>query len=440
MPVTVDFLVNGNYMVKNERKKMVNGYIEEMGKKAKEASKKLLILDTRIKNKALIMIAEELINKKEEIKEANRLDIENGKREGLSFALLDRLELTDKRIEAMSQGLLEIAAFTDPIGEILSGWRHKNGMTIEKKRVPLGVLGIIYESRPNVTVDSAGLAIKSSNAVILRGSANAINSNIYLSRLFNETGVKAGLPENSVQLIENTDRTLVNEMVKMNKYIDVLIPRGGKGLKKFIIENATIPVIETGAGVCHVFVDESAKIDNVLPIIKNAKTQRPSTCNSIETVLVHKNIAEKILPEVTEMLVKNGVELRYSREALDVVNRNDVKPATEEDFGAEYLDMIMSLKLVENVDEAIEYINEHSTRHSDSIITESIDNAEKFLNEVDSAAVYLNASTRFSDGGEFGYGGEIGISTQKLHARGPMGVRELTTTKYIIRGNGQIRE
>ena len=436
----VDFLGNGNSMLKNERKKMVNGYIEEMGKKAKEASKKLLTLDTRIKNKALIMIAEELINKKEEIKEANRIDLENGKKEGLSFALLDRLELTDKRIEAMSQGLMEIAAFTDPIGEILSGWRHKNGMTIEKKRVPLGVLGIIYESRPNVTVDSAGLAIKSSNAVILRGSANAINSNIYLSRLFNETGVKAGLPENSVQLIENTDRALVNEMVKMNKYIDVLIPRGGKGLKKFIIENATIPVIETGAGVCHVFVDESAKIDNILPIIKNAKTQRPSTCNSIETVLVHKNIAEKILPEVTDMLIKSGVELRYSREALDIVNRSDVKPATEEDFGAEYLDMIMSLKLVENVDEAIEYINEHSTQHSDSIITESIDNAEKFLNEVDSAAVYLNASTRFSDGGEFGYGGEIGISTQKLHARGPMGVRELTTTKYIIRGNGQIRE
>ena len=436
----VDFLGNGNSMLKDERKKMVNGYIEEMGKKAKEASKKLLTLDTRTKNKALIMIAEELINKKEEIKEANRIDLENGKKEGLSFALLDRLELTDKRIEAMSQGLMEIAAFTDPIGEILSGWKHKNGMTIEKKRVPLGVLGIIYESRPNVTVDSAGLAIKSSNAVILRGSANAINSNIYLSRLFNETGVKAGLPENSVQLIENTDRALVNEMVKMNKYIDVLIPRGGKGLKKFIIENATIPVIETGAGVCHVFVDESAKMDNVLPIIKNAKTQRPSTCNSIETVVIHKNIAEKILPEVTDMLIKSGVELRYSREALDIVNRSDVKPANEEDFGAEYLDMIMSLKLVENVDEAIEYINEHSTQHSDSIITESIDNAEKFLNEVDSAAVYLNASTRFSDGGEFGYGGEIGISTQKLHARGPMGVRELTTTKYIIRGNGQIRE
>ena len=419
---------------------MISGYIEEMGKKAKEASKKLLTLDTGTKNRALVMIAEELINKKEEIKEANRIDLENGKKEGLSFALLDRLELTDKRIEAMSQGLMEIAAFTDPIGEILTGWKHKNGMTIEKKRVPLGVLGIIYESRPNVTIDSAGLAIKSSNAVILRGSANAINSNVYLNRLFNETGVKSGLPENSVQLIENTDRGMVNELVKMNQYVDVLIPRGGKGLKKFIIENATIPVIETGAGVCHVFVDESAKMDNVLPIIKNAKTQRPSTCNSIETVLVHKNIADGILPELTDMLIKSGVELRYSKEALDIVNRSDVKPANEEDFGAEYLDMIMSLKLVENVDEAIEYINNHSTQHSDSIITESIDNAEKFLNEVDSAAVYLNASTRFSDGGEFGYGGEIGISTQKLHARGPMGVRELTTTKYIIRGNGQIRE
>ncbi len=419
----------------------MNKYMEEIGKKAKEASKKLLTTDTKIKNKALMMIAEELINKKEEIKKVNKIDLEKGKENGLSSALLDRLELTDSRIEAMAHGLKEIATFTDPIGEILTGWKHKNGMTIAKKRVPLGVIGIIYESRPNVTVDSAGLAIKSSNAVILRGSANAINSNIYLSRLFNKTGIKVGLPENTVQLIENTDRELVNEMVKMNRYIDVLIPRGGKGLKKFIIENATIPVIETGAGVCHVFVDESAKIANALSIIRNAKIQRPSTCNSIETVLIHKNIAVKILPDLTDMLLKDGVELRYSKEALEIVNnRNDVKLANEEDFGAEYLDMIMSLKLVNDINEAIEYINSHSTHHSDSIITEVIDNAEKFLNEVDSAAVYLNASTRFSDGGEFGYGGEIGISTQKLHARGPMGVRELTTTKYIIRGNGQIRE
>ena len=419
----------------------MNKYIEEMGKKAKIASQKLLTLDTKTKNNALCAIADELIEKKEEIKAANKIDLENGKKSGLSFALLDRMELTDARIEGMAQSLREIAAFTDPIGEILTGWNHKNGMSIAKKRVPLGVIGMIYESRPNVTIDAAGLCLKSSNAVILRGSENAINSNIYLNKLFNEVGKKAGVPENSVQLIEKPERELVKEMITLNEYIDVLIPRGGKGLKKFMIENATIPVIETGAGVCHVFVDESADIEMALPIIENAKTQRPSTCNSIETVLVHKNIASEILPELTYMLIKDKVELRYSKEALEIVgNRSDVKLAQDEDFGMEYLDMVLSLKLVDNVEEAICYINEHGTHHSDSIITKNIQNAEKFLNEVDSAAVYLNASTRFSDGGEFGFGGEIGISTQKLHARGPMGVRELTTTKYVIRGNGQIRE
>ena len=419
----------------------MNKYIEEMGKKAKIASQKLLTLDTKIKNNALRAIADEIIEKKEEIKAANKIDLENGKKAGLSFALLDRMELTDARIEGMAQSLREIAAFNDPIGEILTGWNHKNGMSIAKKRVPLGVIGMIYESRPNVTIDAAGLCLKSSNAVILRGSENAINSNIYLSRLFSEVGKNVGIPENSVQLIEKPERELVKEMITLNEYIDVLIPRGGKGLKKFMIENATIPVIETGAGVCHVFVDESADIEMALPIIENAKTQRPSTCNSIETVLVHKNIASEILPELTDMLIKDKVELRYSKEALEIVgNRSDVKLAQDEDFGMEYLDMVLSLKLVDNVEEAICYINEHGTHHSDSIITKNIQNAEKFLNEVDSAAVYLNASTRFSDGGEFGFGGEIGISTQKLHARGPMGVRELTTTKYVIRGNGQIRE
>lgn len=419
----------------------MENYIEKLGKQAKEASKKLTKLNAETKNSILLSIAEELIAKKEEIKEANRVDLENGREAGLSFALLDRLELTDGRIEGMAQSLREMAAFPDPVGEVVSGWNHKNGISIEKRRVPLGVIGMIYESRPNVTIDSAGLAVKSSNAVILRGSASAINSNIYLSRLFNEAGARAGLPENSVQLIESTDRELVKEMITLDKYIDVLIPRGGKGLKKFIIENATIPVIETGAGVCHIFVDESADIEKSLPIIENAKIQRPSACNAVETVLLHRNIAEKILPRMTDMLLNDKVELRYSKEALDIVgNRDDVKLAEDEDFGAEYLDMVMSLKLVDNVDEAIEYINEHSTQHSDSILTKSIENAEKFLNEVDSAAVYLNASTRFSDGGEFGFGGEIGISTQKLHARGPMGVRELTTAKYVVRGNGQIRE
>lgn len=420
---------------------MEKNYIEEMGKRAKEATKKLLLLDAKTKNNILLAIADELIVRKEEIKKANKVDLEKGKEVGLSFALLDRLELNDKRIEAMAQSLKEMAAFTDPIGEIITGWRHKNGISIEKKRVPLGVIGMIYESRPNVTIDSAGLALKSSNAIILRGSANAINSNIYLNKLFNEVGIKYGLPENSVQLIESTDRDLARQMITLNKYIDVIIPRGGKGLKQFIIENATIPVIETGAGVCHVYVDESAKIEIALKIIENAKTQRPSTCNSIETVLIHRNIAEKILLSLTDTLLAKKVELRYSEEALKIVaDKKEVKLATEEDFGAEYLDLILSLKLVANVDEAIEYINSHSTQHSDSIITESIDNAEKFLNEVDSAAVYLNASTRFSDGGEFGFGGEIGISTQKLHARGPMGIRELTTTKYVVRGNGQVRE
>ena len=428
----------------------MNEYILKLGQNAKKASKELLTIDTRIKNRALREIAKALIERKEEIKLANQKDIENGKETGLSFALLDRLELNDNRIEGMAESLNVIAGFVDPIGEILNGWKHQNGLLIEKKRVPLGVIGIIYESRPNVTIDSAGLAIKSSNAVILRGSANAINSNKCLNKIFNEVADAQGLPKNSVQLIESVDRELVKDMIRMNEYIDVLIPRGGKGLKQFIIENATIPVIETGAGVCHVFVDETGDLSKALPIIENAKIQRPSTCNSIETVLLHEKVANAILPELTAMLIEDKVELRYDSKALEIVSSNpdkkysdyakQVKLATEEDFGAEYLDMIMSLKIVKDIDEAVEYINEHSTQHSDSIITENLDNAEKFLNEIDSAAVYLNASTRFSDGGEFGYGGEIGISTQKLHARGPMGVRELTTTKYIIRGHGQIRD
>ena len=428
----------------------MNEYILKLGQNAKKASKELLTIDTRIKNRALREIAKALIERKEEIKLANQKDIENGKETGLSFALLDRLELNDNRIEGMAESLNVIAGFVDPIGEILNGWKHQNGLLIEKKRVPLGVIGIIYESRPNVTIDSAGLAIKSSNAVILRGSANAINSNKCLNKIFNEVADAQGLPKNSVQLIESVDRELVKDMIRMNEYIDVLIPRGGKGLKQFIIENATIPVIETGAGVCHVFVDETGDLSKALPIIENAKIQRPSTCNSIETVLLHEKVANAILPELTAMLIEDKVELRYDSKALEIVSSNpdkkysdyakQVKLATEEDFGAEYLDMIMSLKIVKDIDEAVEYINEHSTQHSDSIITENLDNAEKFLNEIDSAAVYLNASTRFSDGGEFGYGGEIGISIQKLHARGTMGVRELKTTKYIIRGNGQIRD
>ncbi len=416
-------------------------YINELGKKAKIASRELIEIGTKTKNDVLFAIADELIAKKEEIKAANKIDLENGEKNGISFALLDRMTLTDGRIEGMAQSLREMAMFPDPIGEVVTGWNHKNGMSIAKKRVPLGVIGMIYESRPNVTVDAAGLAIKSSNAIILRGSEDALNSNIYLSKLLNRVANAYGLPENTVQLVEKPERELVKDLIRADEFIDVIIPRGGKGLKRFIIENATIPMIETGAGICHIFVDETADIKQALPIIENAKVQRPSVCNAIETALIHENIAKAILPELTEMLLKDNVELRYSKEALEIVgNRTDVKLATEEDFGTEYLDLIMSLKLVKNVDEAIEYINLHGTHHSDSILTKSIENAEKFLNEVDSANVYLNASTRFSDGGEFGFGGEIGISTQKLHARGPMGIRELTTTKYVIRGEGQIRE
>ena len=311
-------------------------------------------------------------------------------------------------------------------------------MSITKIRVPLGVLGIIYESRPNVTIDAAALAVKSSNAIILRGSANAINSNKFLVKLFNEAGTKFGLPKGAVQLIESPDREVVDEMVKMNEFIDVLIPRGGKKLKEFIIRNATIPVIETGAGVCHIYVDESANLEDAVRIIKNAKTQRPSVCNAVECVLLHQNIADKILPDLISEL--ENVEIRLQDKLFENYDGFDnVKLADESDFGEEFLDLILAVKCVSSVDEAISYINSHSSGHSDAILSENYENIEKFLNAVGSAVVYANASTRFSDGGEFGFGGEIGISTQKLHARGPMGIRELTTSKYIVRGSGQIR-
>ena len=420
----------------------MNEYILELGKKAKEASKKLAIIDTNIKNEVLTAVSKALIEKKELIKTENKKDLEYGKEKGISSALLDRLELTDSRIEGMAKSLLEIANFKDPVGEILEGWKHPDGMQILKQRVPLGVIGMIFESRPNVTIDSAGLALKSSNAIILRGGSDAINSNKILKNIFMEEGKKYGLPDGAVQLIENTDRELVTDFIRMNKYLDVIIPRGGKGLKNFIVGNATVPVIETGAGLCHVYVDESADIKKAIPIIENAKTQRCSTCNTIETLLVHENAAQKLLPELSKVLTADKVELRADEKAFEIIEKSGtkVKKATEEDWETEYLDLILSIKTVKNTDEAISHIDRYSTHHSDAILTENLGNAEKFINEVDSAAVYINASTRFTDGGEFGYGGEIGISTQKLHSRGPMGIRELTTIKYIIRGNGQIRK
>ena len=420
----------------------MNDYILELGKKAKEASKKLAIIDTNTKNAVLTAVAKALIEKRELIKAENKKDLEYGKEKGISSALLDRLELTDSRIDGMAKSLIEIANFKDPVGEILEGWKHPDGMQILKQRVPLGVIGMIFESRPNVTIDSAGLALKSSNAIILRGGSDAINSNKVLKNIFMEEGKKQGLPDGAVQLIENTDREIVKDFIRLNKYIDVIIPRGGKGLKNFIIGNATVPVIETGAGLCHIFVDESADIKKAIPIIENAKTQRCSTCNTIETLLVHENAAEELLPELSRVLAGDKVELRADEKAFEIIKKSgtEVKKATEEDWETVYLELILSIKTVKDIEEAITHIDKYSTQHSEAILTENLENAEKFINEVDSAAVYINASTRFTDGGEFGYGGEIGISTQKLHSRGPMGIRELTTIKYIIRGNGQIRK
>ncbi|MBR8464634.1 glutamate-5-semialdehyde dehydrogenase [Campylobacter sp. faydin G-24] len=412
--------------------------ILKIAKAAKAASKELLNLSASVKNGILKAVADELIAQKEAIKDINLKDIKAARMSGMSETLIDRLTLTDSRIEAMSQGVVELANFKDIVGEVLGGWEHKNGLKISKVRVPLGVLGMIYESRPNVSIDAAALALKSSNAIILRGSASAINSNIFLVNLFNCVGAKLGLPSGAVSLIATTEREAVSEMIKLHKYIDVLIPRGGKKLKEFIIQNATIPVIETGSGVCYIYVDESADLSEAISIIKNAKMQRPSACNSVECVLLHEKIAEKILPNLVDEL--QSVELRVESKFYDKLNKfKNVIKADESDFGTEYLALILAIKSVADVGEAIEYINAHSSKHSDSIISQNYANIEQFLNSIDSAVVYANASTRFSDGGEFGFGGEIGISTQKLHARGPMGVSELTTYKYIVRGAGQTR-
>ena len=415
--------------------------ILEICKRAKAACGELLRLGGKAKFEILNAVADELLAQKEAIKAANAKDLVNGEKSGLSSALLDRLRLTDARIEAMAQGVREVAGFAEVMGENLGGWSHPNGMQISRVRVPLGVLGIIYESRPNVSIDAAALALKSGNAAILRGSASALNSNIFLVNLFNEAGVKFGLPTGAVQLVESAEREVVAQMAKMSEYIDVLIPRGGKSLKDFIAQNATVPIIMTGAGVCHIFVDESANLKQAARIIKNAKTQRPSVCNAVECVLLHERVAGEILPELVREMPE--VEFRVSEQLLsacaDLRNAKNVKLAGESDFGAEFLDLVLAVRAVRDTNEAISFINAHSSGHSDAILSENYANIERFLNEVGSAIVYANASTRFSDGSEFGFGGEIGISTQKLHARGPMGVRELTTYKYVVRGGGQIR-
>ena len=407
------------------------------GQKAKEASYELSNASTNTKNNALLFMAEELINEKEAILKANAIDIEYAKENGISEAMLDRLSLNEDRINGMADGLKELIGLPDPIGEVISMWQRPNGLQIGQKRVPLGVIGIIYEARPNVTCDAAGLCLKSGNTVILRGGSDAINSNKEIVRVLVKGLERAGLPKECVQLIEDTSREVATEMMKLNEYIDVLIPRGGAGLIKSVVKNATVPVIETGTGNCHIYVDESADFEMAKNIVVNAKASRPSVCNAAEKLLINKNIAEEFLPIAVKALREAGVTLRGDEKAQAIID--DIEKANDEDWGKEYLDYVMAVKIINDVDEAINHINKYGTGHSEAIITESYKNSQKFLQKVDAAAVYVNASTRFTDGSEFGFGAEIGISTQKLHARGPMGLKELTTIKYVIYGNGQIR-
>ena len=408
-----------------------------MGQKAKEASYELGVASPGQKNEALTFMAEELIKAKEEIIKANEIDRQNAIKKGITDALLDRLSLDDSRIESMAQGLLDIVKLQDPVGEVTNMWQMPNGLEIGQKRVPIGVLGIIYESRPNVTSDAAGLCLKSGNAVILRGASDAINSNKAVAKALVAGIKRSGLPQDCVQLLEDTSRETAREMMRLNNYIDVLIPRGGAGLIKSVVQNATVPVIETGTGNCHIFVDETADLEMAKAIVLNAKVQRPGVCNAAEKLLVHESIANEFLPTIVKALRENGVEVRGCDKAQAIVD--DIKVIEEPEWHQEYLDLIIAVKVVKDVDEAIKHINKYNTGHSESIVTESYKNSQKFLQRVDAAAVYVNASTRFTDGGEFGFGGEIGISTQKLHARGPMGLKELTTSKYIIFGDGQIR-
>lgn len=411
--------------------------ITEIGKKAKEVTGIIGVLASVKKEEGLKSAAAALLEGEAEILSANQDDVIKATAAGMSQGLVDRLELTPKRIEDMAQGLLAVAALEDPVGEVLSMKMRPNGLTIGQKRVPLGVVGIIYEARPNVTADAFGLCFKSGNAVILKGGSDALESNKAIVKWLRTGLSRAGLPEDVLQLITDTDREKTKEFMRLREYVDVLIPRGGAGLIKSVVDNSTIPMIETGTGNCHIFVDESADFDMALDIIFNAKTQRIGVCNACESLLVHRAVAGRFLPLLNQRLLTKSVEIRADEEACEIVK--DFVPAKEDDWGTEYLDYIVSLKLVDSIEEAITHINRYNTKHSEAIITSDYNNAQKFLNEIDAAAVYVNASTRFTDGYEFGFGAEIGISTQKLHARGPMGLKELTTTKYIIYGNGQIR-
>lgn len=411
--------------------------VRNLAKLAKAASLQLAATSAKTRNDALNAMAEALLLHAEEILTANALDVQAAKEAGIRASYIDRLTLTPSRLEGMANGLRKVALLPDPIGKSDCAFTRPNGLHIEKRRVPLGVIGIIYEARPNVTADAVALCIKSGNACVLRGGSEAIRSNSAVCDCLTEAAEHAGIPKGSIQLLRNTSREEAGEMMRLNGLIDVLIPRGGAGLIKSVVEQASVPVIETGSGVCHVYIDESANLEMAASIIENAKCSRPSVCNAAETLLVHASVAGQYLPEIGRRLIERGVELRCDACAKALIP--GALAATEEDWSTEYGDLILSIKVVNSLDEAMEHIQTYGTHHSDAIVTESYARAERFLNEVDSAAVYVNASTRFTDGEEFGFGAEIGISTQKLHARGPMGLDELTTVKYVVRGSGQIR-
>jgi glutamate-5-semialdehyde dehydrogenase len=411
--------------------------LREKGHKAKQAARKLASLSTDVKNQALIHMADALEKHQSELLVGNALDMENARKKNVPESLLDRLLLKPARIQDMAQGLRQIARLPDPVGEVLGIERRPNGLEIGKIRVPLGVIGIIYEARPNVTVDAAGLCLKAGNAVLLRGGSEALHSNMAITQVIARAAELSGIPAGAIQLIETTDREAVNRMLKLNEFLDVIIPRGGAGLIRTVVENSTVPVIETGTGVCHTFVDESADVTMAQNIAFNAKVSRPGVCNAMETLLVHSKIADGFLPGMLTQYEQAGVEIRGC--PVTQSYHSGVKAAKEQDWASEYLDLILSVKVVADLEEAIEHIARYSTRHSEAIVTNSYANARRFQREVDAAAVYVNASTRFTDGFEFGYGAEIGISTQKLHARGPMGLKELTSIKYLVYGDGQIR-
>lgn len=415
----------------------MENYMEILGKRAKEAAREAARLGTEEKNRGLVTVAEELVAQTEWLLSENAKDLKEAEARGMKKSLIDRLCLTKERIEGMAEGLRQIAALEDPIGEVLRMWNRPNGLRIGQKRVPLGVVGIIYESRPNVTADAFGLCFKTGNAVILRGGSDAIHSNLAIVHVIKEGLRKERLSQDLILLVENTSRETVQQMMKLHGYIDVLIPRGGAGLIASVVENSTVPVIETGTGNCHIYVDESADLNMAVEIIENAKTQRMGVCNACESLVIHQRVASEVVPMVVQCLKQHQVEIRGDERACRITT--EIAEASEEDWGTEYLDAVISMKIVDSLEEAIDHINRYNTGHSESIITKDYANALKFQDEIDAAAVYVNASTRFTDGFEFGFGAEIGISTQKLHARGPMGLTALTTTKYIIFGNGQVR-